>query len=369
MPVPPDALFCENDGTRLKGADAPLPGSPNVAAAAIAVASDAPLSTDIAPDVATDRAAAQGGCRCGAGPGARSADGFCTACGRKWVAPRTPLPRDHRETALSPRFAGVTDRGQRHSKNEDDFAIALADTDKAVLVVCDGVSSSEEADRASAIAAKTICARLSEPFADGDAETALRGAVAAANVAVSALHSAAPGAVSDPPETTVVAAVVRERTAVIAWVGDSRAYWIDGASHAADSRLLTHDHSWMNEVVDSGEMTAEEAGKNRLAHAITRCLGASDDPEGSEPTVTTFAFPRSGGYLLLCTDGLWNYAETAAQLADRIRAERRTEGDSVGIARGLVAWANAQGGRDNITAALLAVPAVPDLPIVTEENI
>ncbi|MBC8135555.1 MAG: protein phosphatase 2C domain-containing protein [Fibrella sp.] len=332
--APDGAAFCERDGTQLREttAETPMPS--------------ASLTVSLpVPTPAT-------GCRCGAGPEAR-ADGYCNSCGRKWVEPRKPLPRDHVELALSLSFAGVTDRGQRHSKNEDDFAISFTGAGAAVLVVCDGVSSSEEADRASAIAAKTMCARLSEPTTDG--EGAFREAVAAANVAVCALHSNAPGATSAPPETTVVAAIVRERAAILGWVGDSRAYWIDSSDPTA-ARLLSHDHSWLNEVVDSGEMTAAEAGKNRLAHAITRCLGTFDDPSTSEPTITEFAFGAAGGYLLLCSDGLWNYAESPAQIAALVHAAPQSEG-AVAIARHLVAWANAQGGRDNITVALLAVPA------------
>ncbi|MBC8142757.1 MAG: protein phosphatase 2C domain-containing protein, partial [Armatimonadetes bacterium] len=329
--APDDAVFCEQDGTRLR--ESP-PGAATLLAAPVLLA--APLPS----------------CRCGAGA-ASNVDGYCDACGRKWVQPRKALPRDHIERALSLGFAGVTDRGQRHSKNEDDFAISLTDAGDAVLVVCDGVSSSEEADRASAIASKTMTERLGEPTTD--AANAFRIAVAAANRAVSALHSSAPGATSAPPETTVVAAVVRNRDATIGWVGDSRAYWIDAADPEA-ARLLTHDHSWLNDVVDSGEMTREEAGNNRLAHAITRCLGASDDPESGEPTVTAFVFPDTAGYLLLCSDGLWNYSETPQKIAELVRDAPQNEG-AVGIARSLVDWANAQGGRDNITVTLLAVSA------------
>ena len=335
-PAPDGARFCEHDGTRLDGA-APL-------------AAPTPVVLSIATPP---------GCKCGAGADAQ-VDGFGSVCGLKWVPARVLLPRDHVELTLSPTFGGVTDRGNRHSRNEDDLALFLGDDGTAVIVVCDGVSSSEEADRASAIAAKTVCDRLAGVVAgDGEIEIPLATAIAAANAAVSALAVTGAGATTEPPETTLVAAFVRERTATIAWVGDSRAYWLDPAN-PADSLALTRDHSWVNDMLDAGTMGREEAEKNRLAHAITRCLGFSSDPESSQPTVTTFALPDTGGILLLCSDGLWNYADSAArliELAGAAAGRAGAAGDAVTISRALVQFANDAGGRDNITAAVLMVAA------------
>jgi serine/threonine protein phosphatase PrpC len=303
-------------------------------------------------------------CRCGAGPDAL-VDGYCEVCGRKWgslPSPQTPSglqTRDHVEVKLSEGFAGVTDRGLRHKTNEDDFAIATLQADDGVtlsiLVVCDGVSSSDRAQEASAIAATTTCAALKQSFKSGmeNAEAKLGEAIAAANTAVCGLVVPASHTNREPPETTIVTAVVQDRTAVLAWVGDSRAYWIDGQS-PEQSLLLTHDHSWMNDVVDSGQMTEAEAQQNRLAHAITRCLGVSDDPEGSSPSFATFSFPPAGGILLLCSDGLWNYASAPLPLATLVRDASTTDG-TLGIARTLISWANTQGGHDNITAVLLVI--------------
>jgi serine/threonine protein phosphatase PrpC len=258
------------------------------------------------------------------------------------------------EIVLSDTFAGVTNRGRRHERNEDDLALGQPPA-VPVLIVCDGVSSSNDAQRASAVAAETVRERLEQavPLGAADAEETMRGAIDAANAAVCALTPAAHSTEADPPETTVVAALVRDGVAVIGWVGDSRAYWIDREQPAA-SLLLTHDHSWMNDMVDSGQMSEAEAQLDRRAHAITRCLGPSDDPEGSTPSVTVLPLPERRGFLLLCSDGLWNYAPDAAQIAALVREAPE---DAVGIARSLVAWANAQGGRDNITVALLAVAA------------
>lgn len=220
-----------------------------------------------------------------------------------------------------------------------------------VLVVCDGVSNSDGGDRASRAAAEATRDALGEAINAGsfDPEKALTEAILKAHVAVCALEPT-PRRNADPPESTIVAAVVFRGVATIGWVGDSRAYWFS----SDDARLLSHDHSWINEVVDAGEMTLEEAETHHEAHAITRCLGANDPddtPEDSAPTVTTFAVP-SAGRLLLCTDGLWNYAGQTDALAEVIGG-LPAPADATALCRGLIDFALAQGGHDNITAVAL----------------
>ncbi len=284
-------------------------------------------------------------CRCGAGPDAKGADGYCSVCGLRWPAVREPLPRDHVEVALTPVFAGVTDRGKRHERNED--ALALADMPEeagtAILVVCDGVSSAQRADEASDAAAQTVCASLREAVRDGsqDSEAAMQAAILAAHHAASAVPYE-PEQPKEPPGATLVAALVRGGTVTLGWLGDSRAYWIGETS----AMLLTHDHSWVNAVVDAGEMTEKDALKAPEAHAITRCLGPLNDGV-PEPSIRTV--PLGSGRLLLCTDGLWNYAPGTDQLAGLVRA---ADGDAVAVCRSLVEFALLKGGRDNITVAI-----------------
>jgi serine/threonine protein phosphatase PrpC len=200
------------------------------------------------------------------------------------------------------------------------------------MIVCDGVSSTSEAGQASETAADAIFRSLVQ-------EDSLREAIAKGQAAAAAIEG--------DPATTVVAAVVRDRRADIAWVGDSRAYWIG----KEDSRQLTNDDSWLNEIVASGEMAEEEALQSPQAHAITRWLGADATPEDSTASIVEFEIPGPG-YLLLCSDGLWNYVPDAAALAELIYAR---EAEAVGVVRSLVDFANERGGQDNITAVLLAL--------------
>ena len=193
-PAPEGARFCEVDGTQLTPANAP--------------------------------GAVIGNCRCGAGPDAIDEQGFCTECGRK----RLKQTRDHSEVSIAPNFGGVTDRGRRHRQNEDDLALVLERRDDKpvyVLVVCDGVSSSQHAEMASAAACSAVCEVLSTAVREGrrDPKEAMAEAVRAANKAVCLLPHVEDDP-KDPPETTLVAALVQDGVATIGWVGDSRAYWI-----------------------------------------------------------------------------------------------------------------------------------------------
>lgn len=274
----------------------------------------------------------------------------CPGCGR-------PLPdgTDRVESDLTT-LAGISDRGLVHSRNEDAMALGRRESGLRAAVVCDGVSSSPNPQLASQVATE---ATLDVLLGGDDAEPAgprrVRAAVAAGARAVEALALDG-GPAEDGPACTLVAAVVEPRhevpghQVVVAWVGDSRAYWLS----ATGSRLLTTDHSWAEEIVAAGRMDAAAAALDRRAHAITRWLGA-----GGEPIPDLAAFTPDGpGVLLLCSDGLWNYLADAAALAAVALPGAFT--DPLGVAAELTAVALEAGGRDNITVAVLPVGSPPD---------
>ncbi len=280
--------------------------------------------------------------RCGAGPETVDADGFCSACGVR----REAQERDRVEFVLSPDFAGVSDRGLNHHRNEDFLAMLLAPAGTRVLVVCDGVSNTIDADRASQAAAESAVRMLARG-------ASMEAAIAAAQKAVAGLRrNRSSGA--DSPATTIVAAVITQSSATrirvtVGWLGDSRAYWI-GQGKAVQ---LTRDHSWLLEVVESGEMQLQEALRSSNAHAITRWLGADapvDSPAAIVASIVNMEF-AGPGCLLLCTDGLWNYASEPESIAELVRPR----GDAITKARAMINFANAHGGHDNITAALLTL--------------
>jgi len=316
------AAFCEQCGASL----APVAAAPAVAAVPEPVAA-APV------------------CRaCG---GTIAADGYCEQCGEP-----AANERDHWSELPSALVGGVCDRGRRHTRNEDAMALAVAGT-TAVLVVCDGVSTVADSDLASLAAARAA----RDVLATGTAGSSIGTWSALLDTAAAAADRAIADAIGDmaeraePPSCTFVAAVVDGPTVVAGWLGDSRVYWVpdDGAA-----LQVSVDDSAANEMIARGVPRAR-AEASPEGHAITRWLGA--DAETVVPsTGTTRA--QGPGWVLVCSDGLWNYCSEAADIADLLHRAVATNGPSPdAIAAELVRWANEQGGHDNITAALARVDA------------
>jgi serine/threonine protein phosphatase PrpC len=154
----------------------------------------------------------------------------------------------------------------------------------------------------------------------------------------------------EPPETTVVAGVRQGRRFLIGWLGDSRAYLVSSTG----ARQLTEDHSWVNEVVAAGTMTRAQAQRAPLAHAVTRTLGGRSKCD--EPALRCVDLADESAMLVLCSDGLWNYAPEPWQLVELLR--RQPSGaDALILCRALVQHALDHGGHDNVTAAILMLGA------------
>ena len=272
-------------------------------------------------------------------------DGFCNQCGS-----RNPIHRDRFEQILQPGFAAISDRGIRHSQNEDCFAVAQLADGRSIIVVCDGVSSSMNPGMASQSASQSACESIQKSLNDSlDPEAALVQAIHHAQTAVAELASISKG---EPPSTTIVAAIVSRPNlgisaqATIAWLGDSRAYWL--GSTPENSRQLTQDHSWCEDVVAAGQMSREDAERSPQAHAITRWLGFDAEDVGPSVVTIDLALP---GRLVLCSDGLWNYASSMPEFYQALHHPPGTE--AAAIVRQGVEFALRCGGQDNITIALL----------------
>lgn len=274
-----------------------------------------------------------------------ASDGYCTNCGHK-----QPSRRDHLVVELES-SAGVSDRGKRHHQNEDAFALTELDG-VTIAVVCDGVSSTDDPEEASQRAADTAVTELTAAVEAGaDLDAAMVEAVAAAHRAVVEIPRVTGG--QGAPSCTFVATVTRHGAeaaeATIGWLGDSRAYAL------ADDEVtqLTSDHSWALEAVRAGEISADQAAADPRAHSITRWIGA--DAIDLTPEVVTVSLPADARFLL-CSDGLWNYAPTTAQLGD---LWKRYAAAPVIAAEALTDFANSGGGHDNITVVIVDPPADP----------
>lgn len=278
---------------------------------------------------------------------------FCEACGAPLLAgadstDQSPsAPDERRDIDLAPDLAAISDPGLVHARNEDAVALHRELIDGApvsVLVVCDGVSTSHNPALGSAKAAETAACSLMAGLANGqDASAVMVAAILDAHRAVCGL---VPAGIADAsrPLTTIVAAIVRLTGVTVGWAGDSRAYLLSGKP-----RLLTRDDSWVNWVVERGVMSEEKAMHSQNAHAIVQCLGDPDDVPA--PHVVT-AELSPGGKLLLCSDGLWNFATTPAALV-ALTSGLPAEAPAIEACRVLVEFANSSGGHDNVTVAML----------------
>jgi len=273
-------------------------------------------------------------------------DGYCTQCGTK-----APSPRDHFEQHPAPWVAGVCDRGIRHTRNEDAMALQ-AKGDRAVLVVCDGVSHAQDSDVASMAAAAAVLDVLRSPLPQGLGVPESRDAAItkvftdAAVAGNQAVLATAPEVEVNPPSCTLVAAVVEGRVVHYCGIGDSRVYLLPDAG---PGRILTVDDS-MAQILIAGGTPRAQAEASPQAHSITKWLG-KDSPDIA-PQVGRVEL-TGPGWVLACSDGLWNYASEPDQVLAQIRAAGST--DPLAVAAHLVGFANASGGQDNVTVALARV--------------
>ncbi|MEU7904731.1 PP2C family serine/threonine-protein phosphatase [Actinoplanes sp. NPDC049118] len=275
---------------------------------------------------------------CGAA-GVVGDDGYCGNCGM--LAAR---PRDHVEADAGAVAAAVTDRGLRHHRNEDAMWLATRGADVDV-VVCDGVSASFDPDVASETAAE-VTGKALTMAATGLAESIGAALVAAGGAVAGLATTGDPRRAASNPACTIVAACVRGTEIGYGWVGDSRAYWVPAEGDAVQ---LTEDDSWATHAIALGA-DPQAAWNDPKAHAITAWLGA--DAGTVAPRTGTF-FAETTGHLVLCSDGLWNYLTEPAAFADTVRGAVRDTDGLLEAARSLVGFANAAGGSDNITVALV----------------
>ncbi|WP_369144280.1 PP2C family serine/threonine-protein phosphatase [Streptomyces sp. R44] len=330
-------------------------------AAAPAPATATPAPAPAAPEPAAAPAPAPAAVLCVACRAGRvDTDGYCENCGHA-----QPRERDHMERELTG-VAAVSDRGLRHHRNEDAFAVSattLPDGSPATLaIVCDGVSSATRPDEASAAAAEAAGASLLAALPRGThPQQAMHEAIVAAAEAVNSLaeEPGQGGSEHDPhrhrnaPACTIVGSVVAAGLLVVGWVGDSRAYWVPDDRSTPPARL-TEDDSWAAQMVAAGLMNEAEAYADERAHAITGWLGA--DSYELDPHTAAFKPDRSG-VVVVCTDGLWNYAEAAEDMARVVPADAADR--PLHSAQVLVGHALDGGGHDNITVALVPFTVTP----------
>ena len=243
------------------------------------------------------------------------------------------------QTSQSAQWAAFSDRGSVRAVNEDSF---VANTSAGVWAVADGMGGHARGDRASQRIAEEICAI--EPAADLAASMAeTSAAVLRANHAILA-ESQTYGARMG---STVVCLVLHDGGYGLIWQGDSRCYLL----RQGGLRQLTRDHTQVQDLVDRGALSAQEALSHPMSHVLTRAVGVEESMDMDRITGEI----EAGDTFLLCSDGLYgtlSLGEIETLLSQYPPHEAATK---------LVARCLEVGADDNVTA-LVVQPMPPAHP-------
>jgi protein phosphatase len=266
---------------------------------------------------------------------------------------------------------GQTDPGLARLHNEDAFRV---DGDNGLYVVADGMGGHSHGEVASKIAVETIARTLRAPEPVRTTPNPLPTRAASSNQttplphnpsamtqpgaglrphslrlrdAIRRAHDAMLNAIRDDLSlqgmgTTVAGLLVRDGIAAVAHVGDSRIYRLRGS----EMRLLTRDHTWVNEQVMAGFLTEDQARTHPLRNVVTRALGGEAEVAVDVSEVEL----RKGDLYLICSDGLTTML-TDPEIKSRLASGKPLDE----ICRTLIAAANERGGVDNITVVIARV--------------
>ena len=253
--------------------------------------------------------------------------------------------------------AANTDIGMKRNINQDSYILKPFSENTALCVVCDGMGGAKGGEEASKIASEAFASSVEEfimPFVGtkeksvhvNDIRQMLIESVDKANTAVYSYAKSHPSLKG--MGTTLVAVLVIDHSIFAINVGDSRMYLIKGNK----IKQVTKDHSYVQYLIDMGQLTEKEAETFPNRNVITRAVG-------TESSVVPECFRESaseGTFILLCSDGLTNFISND-EIRDIITKDSKNM-DQLTLnlrVRKLIDVANANGGADNITAAVIKI--------------
>ena len=243
---------------------------------------------------------------------------------------------------------GQTDVGRKRAANEDSMGNAVTQNG-LVSIVCDGMGGHVGGATASKIAVKTILDNLATTYYD-DPRIAIGESIDMANRAI--LNEAEAHPELSGMGSTCVLLIVRDGKVYIGHVGDSRIYLIRSKKIVQ----LTKDHSYVQMLVDRGEITQEQAERHPRKNEITNALGI---PNMTPATVADDAIiPEAGDCFLLCSDGLSGMVSN--DVINKVISKQSELTAQERVDR-LVMLANENGGVDNITAQMVEFPVAPNV--------
>lgn len=235
---------------------------------------------------------------------------------------------------------GITHRGVVREQNQDAFAFEKISDGRIIALVCDGMGGARAGNIASSMAVEIFMDEFFDgrPAADETDQGRMERSAALANEQV--FRRSATDPECNGMGTTLVAALVDQNGAVILNEGDSRAYYITNEGILR----VTRDHSLVEDLVQRGDLTRDQARVHPHKNLITRALGA-------ESRLHTDAFYQSMGadeYLLLCSDGLSNVVSEQEILYEVIHG-----GQADDCCQRLLEIALKRGAPDNVTVVLI----------------
>jgi serine/threonine protein phosphatase PrpC len=242
------------------------------------------------------------------------------------------------------KYCAKTDTGRARDNNEDSVAI---DEDTRLVVLADGMGGYNAGEVASGMATAYIKTELSRWLSEVGEVARTREVRRAMEICVDSANLAIFNAANTNSQyagmgTTLVVGVLRDDGLVLAHIGDSRCYRL----RAGKLEQITRDHSLLQEQLDAGLITPEQAEHSTIKNLVTRALGV----EAVVLTEVNEHAVEVGDIYLLCSDGLSDMVNDAT-IAKVLLGESGLERQ----AQALVDTANDHGGRDNISVLLVEV--------------
>lgn len=263
------------------------------------------------------------------------------------LSQRKQLDR-HRTDAMDDIFipAAITDTGCERELNEDRYAV-IESVNGVAWVVCDGMGGSKGGELAAQLVIDAIRGEL-ENQSELPPVVSVQRAMAEANRIICVRRQ---NPSFSEMGTTVVLALFAEREVVVAHVGDSRAYLVRDAA----VQQLTKDHTFVQDLVDQGKISQEEAMAHPQAHVLTKCMGSDVALTMDSTKFFLWNIEQDSplDYVVLCSDGLYSLVSDG-ELASIVSTNPPQR-----ACVNLVELARARGGYDNITVAI--VPLIGQL--------
>lgn len=262
------------------------------------------------------------------------------------------------ERGIRLRSSARTSVGQVRENNEDTVHLWTNDI-YALAVVADGMGGAAAGEEASRMAVEAIESGVMTDENRARAETGdlpddfvvgkLQEAIRSGNISI--MRKAATNPELRGMGTTVTLAFVRERQAIVAHVGDSRAYIVDGTTKQI--RQITSDHSFVEALIAAGHITVEQAEDHPMRNVLYRALGQNEEID-----IDLYETPvKPGDRIVLCSDGLTRHVRPS-EIGELVLLNREPEL----ACEALIDKANSRGGEDNISVVVVLVERDGDMP-------